>query len=494
MKFFMAGLDTETNTFSPIPTGRQSFMQAMVAYGDATRKPLNCCSAQLAVWRALAEAKGWTVVESLCAVAEPGGITSRAVYEEFRDRIIEDLRTAGPVDFVLLALHGAMVAVGYDDVEGDLLSAVRRVVGPDVPVGAELDLHSHLTELMVYSATALVAYKEYPHIDIEVCAGQLFNIITDAAQGRAQPVMAVFDCRMLGTFPTQNQPLRGFVDRMKAMEGQGGVLAVSFIHGFTGGDVADIGAKMLVVCDGDMQKATELATQLGEEIYSYRTAMTANTLSIDQALDRAETAVPGPVVLADVADNPGGGAAGDSTFILRRIIERGTENVVSALHWDPVAVGFCREAGEGAVLDLRIGGKTGPGSGQPLDLKVTVRRIISGLTQRFGVIPMPIGDAVWLSAGSVQIVINTHRTQVFHPEFLTALGINLAEYRVIVVKSTNHFYAGFAPLAQEILFVDSPGTMRMGMAGRAYTKNTRLLWPLVDDPLVDGPPDYTATV
>lgn len=489
MKFFMAGLDTETNTFSPIPTGRDSFEQGLIAHGDATRRPLNCCSAQLAVWRQFGEAREWTVVESLCAVAEPAGVTSRAVYEEFRSRIIEDLKIAGPVDFVILALHGAMVAEGYDDVEGDLLNQVRRVVGPDVPIGAELDLHGHLTDLMVQSATALVAYKEYPHVDIEVCAGQLFEIVADAAKGKTRPVMAMFDCRMLGSFRTQEQPLRNLVDRMKAMEGKEGILSTSFIHGFPWGDVADVGAKMLVVCDGDQQRANDLVTELGQEVWGNRVALATVPMSIDDALDHAEAAPHGPIVLADVSDNPGGGAPGDSTFILRRILDRGIQNVVSALYWDPVAVRFCQEAGEGAVLDLRIGGKIGACSGEPLDLRVTVRRIVSGITQRFGVLPLPIGDAVWVSAGSVNLIINTQRTQVFHPEFLVALGLDPASYRIIVVKSTNHFYAGFAPLAKEILFVDSPGVLSRDFASRPYTKITRPLWPIVEDPFALENPD-----
>lgn len=141
MKIFIAGLDTETNTFSPMQTGFQAFTENLIAYGDATSKPLNCCSSQLSVWRDAAERKGWSVVESLCAVAEPGGRTTRAVYEHFRKTILDDLQAAMPVDAVMLALHGACVADGYDDVEGDLISHIRGLVGAHVPIAVELDLH-----------------------------------------------------------------------------------------------------------------------------------------------------------------------------------------------------------------------------------------------------------------------------------------------------------------------------------------------------------------
>ena len=142
MKVFIAGFDTETNTFAPLPTGHRGFADGFIAHGDATRQPENYCSAQLNVWRRRAEERGWEVAESLCTFAEPGGTIVRSVYEAFRDEILADLRIAMPVDLVVLALHGAMVADGYDDCEGDILGCIRAIVGEKVAVGAELDLHA----------------------------------------------------------------------------------------------------------------------------------------------------------------------------------------------------------------------------------------------------------------------------------------------------------------------------------------------------------------
>ncbi|MFK0277203.1 M81 family metallopeptidase [Ensifer sp. NPDC090286] len=485
MKLFIAGLDTETNTFSPMQTGIEAFRENLIAYGDATGKPLNCCSSQMFVWRNAAEDKGWDVVESLCAVAEPGGRTTRAVYESFRATILGDLRAALPVDAVMLALHGACVADGYDDVEGDLLAHVREVVGPDVPVAAELDLHCHITERMVVSATMIATYKEYPHTDIEEVAEQLFRLMERTLAGQVKPTMGLHDCRMINTFHPHRAPLRGIVDRMKAMEGQDGVLSVSFGHGFPWGDVEDVGAKMLVVTDSDPEKAARTARSFGQEIFEAREEMRGDYLSIDAALDRAVAAKSGPIVIADVSDNAGGGAPGDSTFILRRIIERGIEDVASCLYWDPIAVRMCREAGEGATLALRIGGKVGPASGDPLDLTVTVRRVASGMTQRFGPTPLGIGDAVWVSAGSIDIVLNTVRTQTFHPECMTALGLDPAKKKIVAVKSSNHFRAGFEPIARDILYVSAPGALQPTFEDLAFTKLTRPYWPKVDNPFAE---------
>ena len=482
MKVFIAGLDTETNTFVPIPTGYHAFAESFIAHGDATQRPENYCSAQLYVWRRRAEERGWAVAEGLCAFAEPGGTTVRRTYEGFRDEILEDLRRAMPVDMVLLALHGAMVAEGYDDCEGDILARVREIVGPEVPVGAELDLHCHITDAMIRHATALVAYKEYPHIDIPDRAEELFSLIADAAEGRTRPVMAAFDCRMINTFRTTEQPLRGFVDRMAALEGRDGVLSVSLGHGFPWGDVVDVGAKTLVVANGDRDKAAALARALGEELFRMRHEIAPHFLTIDEALDIALAEKAGPVVIADVSDNAGGGAPGDSTHFLKRILERGITDLATGYYWDPLAVRFCMEAGEGASFELRIGGKCGVASGDPIDLRVTVKGLAETVTQRFGHAPDNMGPSAWVAADGVDLVLTTLRTQVFHPEGMTKLGLDLTRRKIVVVKSTQHFHAGFAPIATRILYAAAPGALQPVFEAIPYTKLTRPVWPLVEDP------------
>ncbi len=226
-KIFTACLGTETNTFASIPTGLGLFEETCLfrkgSYGD--KVPM--FGAPLDVWRKRSEAKGWQVVESLCAFAQPAGKTVKKVYEAFRDEIVGDLKAAMPVDAVFLSMHGAMVAEGYDDCESDLLAHVRKVVGPDVPVGVELDLHCNIGESTMRDATVLVLFKEYPHVDVSDRADDLFNVMEGAIEGRTKPVMATWDCRMIGVFHTTRQPMRGFVDKLMSMEGKDGVLSLS---------------------------------------------------------------------------------------------------------------------------------------------------------------------------------------------------------------------------------------------------------------------------
>lgn len=490
MKFFTAYLATETNTFAPAPTGWGGFDEYGLFRGDASWRAPQGLGLATRLLRQRCEAEGHQLIESVTAFAQPLGRTVRAVYETLRDEILEDLRAAAPIDAVILLLHGAMVADGYDDCEGDLLARVRKIVGPRVPIGVELDLHCHMTRRMCDAADVIIAFKEYPHVDAMTRLYELYRIVADAALGRVRPVTAMFDCKMVGLWHTTREPMQGFVRQMQACEKLPGVLSVSLGHGFAWGDVPEAGAKLWVVTDGDLPLAQTLAAQLGRQFWDLRERIGSDQLAVDQALDTALRLCGqpghGPVVLADTADNPGGGAMGDSTFILQRIVERGIGNVALGLLWDLGAIQICRDAGVGARIDLRLGGKFGPASGQPLDLSVTVRALSEDFFQ-MGLNSCderaPLGTGVWLQWGQgVDLVLASVRSQVFSTSVFTSLGIALADKQIVVVKSTQHFHAQFAPMARAVLYVDTPGAIAMSFASIPYRRRSLDYWPRVPDP------------
>ncbi len=484
MKFFVASLLTETNTYTPVPTGWSGFRDGALFHGDASTRDAQGMGMFAAEVRRLLAAEGHETVESLTAFAQPFGRTVREVYESLRDEILSDLAAAVPVDGVVLVLHGAMVAEGYDDCEGDLLARVRSIVGPDVPIGVELDLHCHYTELMHISADVIVGYKEYPHTDILLRLQELTRIVHDAALGRVRPTMAVFDCKMIGLWHTTREPMAGFVRRMQECEQLPGVLSVSLGHGFPWGDVAESGAKMWVVTDNDPRLAATLAEQLGREFWALRHQTGTPVLSIEAALNQAQSVDGGPVVLADIADNAGGGAMSDSTFLLRAVLEQGVADVAIGAFWDLGAIQICRQAGIGAHVDLRLGGKCGPASGDPIDLPVTVKAIKDDFSQPgLSNIRSPLGLSVWVQAADgLDIVLTSMRSQVFSPEIFTGLGIDLAYKKLIIVKSTQHFHALFAPLAKVVLYVSSPGAMSNNFADLPYRVRSLDYWPRVENP------------
>lgn len=470
MRIFTATLVTETNTFSPIPTGLQAFSRSR-AQSDV---------ASMAQWRALAERDGHSVVESVIAIAQPAGRTVRSVYESLRDEILADLRAAAPVDVILLYLHGAMAAEGYDDCEADVLEHCRSIA-PNAILGAELDLHAHLTTRMLAAANVIVAYKEYPHTDIVARAGDLYRLCVDAAAGKTHPAMAAYDCRMTSMFPTTAEPMRTFVDDMTACE-RDDILSLSLIHGFPWGDVPEAGAKMLAVTDGSAALAANIAEKFGKRLWEMRREVSLTGTTVADALDAVAATKDGPIVLADFADNAGGGAPGDSTFMLRELLDRGIENVVTGTYYDPGAVDMCFEAGEGATLDLRFGGKLGPASGAPIDARVTVMRLLEQHQQDAmdDTIPVLLGRSAWICAHGIDIVLASHRTQVFAPNAFTGLGITLGDKRAIIVKSSHHFYGKFAPLAKRVLHVATPGALSLDFASIPYTRRDTNYWPRVE--------------
>lgn len=482
MKLFIAALGTETNTFSPIPTGRAAFLDDLYVETGASQRSDHWFAGPLRVWREMGEAAGYGIVESLAAFAPPGGPTRQDVWEGLRDRVLGDLRAAGPVDMVLFNLHGAMIADAQDDCEGELVAAAREIVGSRVTIGVELDLHCHLTDRIVAASDVLLTYKEYPHVDVDDRARDLFRLCEAARAGRIKPVIAVADCRMLAVWRTPNPPTRGFVDRMSAAEGRDGILSLSLAHGFPWADIPDVGAKVVAVTDGHRDLAESTAEALARELWEMRDATTDRLLTLDEAVGVALSPPAGVTVLADVSDNAGAGSASDSTFLLRALVEAGATRCAIGSFWDPVAVRLCREAGEGASLALRIGGKTGPMSGDPVDLTVRVLGIRPDAVQTYGNGKQPMGDCVMVEAGGLHIVLNALRTQVFQPSVFEQFGVALGDYATVFVKSAQHFNAGFAPRADRILHVAVPGSANPDFARLHLPKASRPLWPIVADP------------
>jgi len=432
----------------------------------------------------------------LFADAQPNGTTVRSAYEALRDELIVALVAAMPIDAVILPLHGAMVAEEYPDCEGDIVEHVRAIVGSGVPIGVELDLHCHFTERLQTSADIVIAYKEYPHTDVDDRFEELWGLTIETARGNIRPVTASFDCRMTGMWHTTREPMRSLVEEMQAIERQPGVLSVSFGHGFPWGDVVEAGARTWVVTDGDLPRAARLAEGIASEVWKMRAVTKGPEVDLATALGHVTSARPGaPIVIADIADNPGGGAAGDSSFILRELVDRAIGDVAIGAFWDVGAIQICREAGLGARLALRVGGKCGPLSGNPVDLQVTVRNLVEDHGQSALGSPFsPCGPSVWVSSDSgLDLVLISRRQQVYGTDIFTGLGIDLATKRAIVVKSSQHFHAAFAPLASEVLYVDTPGMLRSDFAAIPYRHRNPNYWPRVPDPWgAEGPPRQAA--
>ena len=374
-----------------------------------------------------------------------------------------------------------MAAEGLDDCEGDILSHARAIA-PEAVIGAELDPHCHLTASMVEAADLILIAREYPHIDFDVRAADLYRLALATARGEIRPTAALIDTRMLGFYPTFDPPMKDVVASLRAMSGQGGVITAELAHGFPWGDVADIGTRVLVYADGDGALAAREAERIAGELYDQRRALSLNLPTIGASLERAR-GLNGRTVLGDFADNPGGGAPGDSTFFLRALVEQGVDDAVIGAFWDPQMAQVCVDAGVGAVVPLRIGGKCGPdfrragGSDGGSDGD---RRTPQPGRLRPAPADGPLGRGCGPAASTSFSARSGPRCS--SPTHSRALACRWRTARLIIVKSSNHYRAGFDGIADQLWHVASPGAISLDFSTVPYTRMTGPIFPLAEDP------------
>lgn len=485
MRIFIATLGTETNTFASFPTALEDFHDCFWNEADIASAAPSPWSGPGQTWLKRAQQEGWEVVQSLFAFANPAGPTTRHAYETMRDRILSDLRAARPVDAVLMYLHGAMVADGYDDCEGDIVSRMREIVGPKVRIALELDLHAHIDQTLIDAADVIVFYKTYPHIDHNERAEEIFDLTMRMLADEIEPKMALFDCRSMGLFPTTMEgPMIGFCADMAAAEGQDGILSLSLNHGFPWADVPLAGAKMLAVVDGDQARADRVAAEFGERFYAIRAAATLPFTPFDEAIAEARIMGDRPLVIADTADQVGSGAPGDTTYVLKALLDAGIGNAAVVPLWDPLAVKICHQVGVGAKLRLRIGGKYEPHSGPALDVDAEVLHLARNSYQgHMGVEKIMIGDVAVVRVAGIEVLLTTLRTNLYSLDLMSRHGIVFEGKKVVSIKNLYKQKDLFAPISRKQLFVATPGTSNPDWDALPFKRLQRPIWPLDADPL-----------
>lgn len=483
MRVFVAGLVHESSEFSPIPTSRRSFKlfeyhRPENGVPDDTARELN----GYGTFIRLAEKDGHEVYASTYTFAQPSAPCSRSGYESLRNEILEDLLNNEPFDMVFMFLHGSQMADGYDDCEGDLLRRVRDIVGPSTFIGGELDLHTNMTDTMINSANVLIACKEYPHIDFDERAVELYEIGFKFAKGEIDPQMSFERLPLVGMYYTTEPAMQAANSAVRDLEKQTNILSASLIHGFPWANVPHLSAGMLVVRDGQKQSDEEQIKEAQKLFFAAREETRSIRKSCSDILDIIEAADDdhGPFVIADACDNAGGGAGSDSTFILQEILNRGLTGFVVGLFWDPIAVQFAEDVEVGGKLKIRLAGKTGPWAGAPIDVDAKVIAVKKEMTQQGLGYTHPIGTAAAFEIDGNIAVASTVRGQVFNPSCFTDLGIDLQAACGIVVKSSQHFFANFAPIASQVLYCDTPAMMTLDPDPSVFTEVARPMWPFDD--------------
>ena len=485
MKLFLAMMSHETNTFSNVPTDRRQFEARNLHYGgeilEAYRDTGTCLGGMIDV----ATRHGITLVPSVAAAASPAGRVTTEIYRAVKERMLADLAAAGRVDGVLLDLHGAMVPEGMDDGEGDLITAVRAAVGPNVPIAVTLDFHGNLSSAIVHDASVLHGYKTYPHVDMAERGVEAASRLIDVINGRLRPTAAFRKPPLLpplGNQGTARGPMRRLYDLADEMERDPRVISVSVFAGFPFADIPDAGLGVYVVTNDDQPLAEQLAERLARVAWEHRREFLHEALPVKDAVAKALAAPGRPIVLADMADNTGGGAAGDGTEILRELVRVGARSSVVACIWDAAAVEACIRAGVGSRVTLDVGGKVDDRHGAPMRVTGTVRTLSDGRFMHKGPmmrgLPGRLGPTAVLDVDDVKVILISYRWQTLDPEMIRFVGIDPMAEKVVVVKSTIHYRAAFEPIAKEIIEVDAPGLSSSNLARFHFERIRRPIFPL----------------
>ncbi len=435
-------------------------------------------------------AAGADAVPTMAALATPSGLIERAAFEVLADELMERLRDAAPLHGVLLALHGAGAGEGVDDLAGELASRVRRAVGGGVQVAATLDLHGHPTEAMRDALDLMIGCKAYPHTDLAARGEQAARWIAGARATR--PACHIERLPLLTPpTPTSGGSVTAEVRaRCLEVEGIPGVLDCTFFHGFPYTDSPHSGASVVVSADS-AALARGVAQDVARFVWARRQRLLTPTLgareAVEEALRAADSSDGRPVVVHETSDNPGGGAPGDGTHLLRALLELSPGPACFAAICDPTAAAAAHAAGVGGEVEVALGGHTDALHGPPLALRAVVTALTDGHFSQDGVlagVPAALGPTACLRVdgapgGAVEVVVTSARQQVFGPALFALHGVDVRQRRVVALKSSHHFRAGFEGLAAAIITADPPGLTTQRLESLPLPRRAgRPLWPL----------------
>ncbi len=483
----------ETNTFRPGVTDVGAFRALQWETGEEILRAHRGVRDFLGGMIATAERLGLELVPTFATVAEPSATISREAYETIRDTLFAAIRDAGPVDAICLSLHGAGTAEGIDDVEGTLLAELRAVVGPDLPIVVTLDLHGNLTPAMVEHADVLLNCHEYPHVDIYERGEEAVELAAKLARGEMRPVKHLEILPMLlPPATTVADPALAINRECFAWEARPGIIDCAFVHGFPHTDVPIVRASVLATADGDAGLAREAAQAVARRVWESREAFRDDLPGAAEAVRMALASAARPVVVAEISDNSGGGAPGDGTHLLRALLDADVPESCFGFIADAETVRQAHAAGVGATIDVRLGAKTDGLHGEPIAARAYVKGLTDGrfrLTTPMGAgAPVDLGLMARLIVGNVDVLVSSIRSQTLDDEVFRLHGIDVSRYKVVALKSTQHFRAGFMPLAGEIIRADPLGATTSNLLQHPYTRVPRPVWPL-DDTAAWSPAD-----
>jgi len=499
------GFSIECNRFSPVTTAADFAKRADIRADEIVRQaragPCRATSDLPGFFEQMDESGPWTPVPLRVAVAQPGGPVQQAFFDAFVEEIEQGLSAAmrdARLDGVFVVAHGAALSTGSDDPDGDLLTAVRRRVGRYVPIIATFDLHANVSRRMTDALDVFVGYLENPHTDIRERGREAARHMRELLGG-ARGVVEMVKLPLVPptiTLLTASGPYGEMIEYGQTQVG-GDIVNVSIMAGFVYGDCPKNGyAAVVSARNGNRRAAFAVARDICERTWAMRERFSKSMTSLDDAVQRAVDAGANPaspsILLADVADNPGGGGRGNTTYLLKALVEAGVQGVVIGVFNDAALADDAHRLGIGAAFDARFNRAEDQRFSLPYSASATVRALSDGVyTGRRGVsrgVRASMGPSALLQIGGVRVVVISNRQQCMDPMQLELFGIDIAAARVVVLKSRGHFRAGYDEFftPDRIIEVDCPGLTSPSLESFEWTRLPRPVYPL--DPATEWVP------
>ena len=486
MRIAIASIMQESNTFSAVGTRYEDFSPV---FGQDALERHRGKLTEMGGFLSVLDESGHTVAPVCAAWAITANRTRCADFTRLADGFSTHLTAAGNPDGLLLAMHGAQTAEGWDDVEGYILGRAREILGPDIPIVLTLDLHANVTQAMVDRATAIVGYHTYPHIDMFETGGKAARLLLGTLSGELRPTMAWRKLPLIVNAENQQTthgPAHRLWQQAEILEQEGNAEAISIFPVQAWMDIEEMGWAVVVVTDNDRDAADRHAAALAQRFWDTRREFEPILTPVEEAIRLALEVEGGPVVLAESADSTGSGSPGDSTGVLKHLLAAPLSEPAAIFLVDPEASATLSRAGVGATVSLPIGGKLDPEHSTPVQATGRVRLISDGrwTARARGYntgIETSMGTSVVFESGMVRILIAERPAMTVDPELFRSHGIDPVFMKIVVVKSPNGFRAAYEPIARRIFVVDTPGASTAKLETLPWRRVTRPIYPLDRD-------------
>ena len=485
MRIAIAQIWQETNTFSGVRSELKDFEAFRLYVGEEV---IPNCQGRHEIGGFIAAAEGvgnLELVPLMAAGAWPGGKATAEAMAYFEETLCNGLAESLPVDAVLLSLHGSMVADTEDDVEGHLLRAIRLRVGPKVPIGVSLDHHANITQQMIDHCDVLVGYRSLPHTDMFETGQRAADLLLSILRGEITPTIGWRKIPMItpaDSFLTTTEPMKAWFDAARELEQERDVLSVSLFPVTPWLDVPELGWTTVVITNGDGQRAQSLADQLADMAWERRKRFFVEKVRPQEAIRQAIAMSGGPIVIADGSDSVNSGAPGDSTHLLRAMLDQplGGPGFVTVV--DPEAVETALGAGINQEVTLQVGGKRDHLFSQPVAITGRVTRISNGRFTIGGHLgsDMDMGRTVVIESGDVRVVLSEQVGAGHDPMVYRHLGLEPSQAKIVVVKTPVGFRLAYDSIAKAAILADCPGLSPSDLRILDFIRAPRPLFPLDD--------------